>query len=502
MILNKMTAWQRQTALFLAASLILIGVFWPTFDAMMAIWMRSGTFTHGFMIFPMSCFLIWERRRYFDALVPQVSLVSAVLFLGCSLLWLLAALIDVLVVQQFALVSMMILLVSTLFGWQVFYTFLFPLMYLYFMVPFGEFLVPRLMEFTAIFTVKMVQLSDIPVFQDGLMISLPTGEWQVVEACSGIRYLIALLALGTFYAYSQYTLLWKRLLFVILCFGVAVLANGLRAYGIVMIGHLSGMKYATGVDHLVYGWVFFGVLCLLLFWLGRYWQDPVEANPIPATNIRPSALMPTVFVLLVGLVGMPVLLSQLRQAPSSVDVTIAPIVAKAPWVESTSNPAWSPRFQGANQSFYYAFRQENQQVDVFLAYYYAQTQEAELINSKHRPYDATQWQRVSKQVQTVDLGNTQSLEVTETRLKSPLGQERVIWHWYVVGGYAVNQPLWAKMLELLAIFQGNSAQSGVLVVKADVLAGQTMEDASAALLVFMQSHFLRLMQSFIEVEPE
>ncbi len=48
------------------------------------------------------------------------------------------------------------------------------------------------------------------------------------------------------------------------------LANTLRAYIIVMLGHFSDMKVATGADHLIYGWVFFGLVMFLLFWIGGF----------------------------------------------------------------------------------------------------------------------------------------------------------------------------------------------------------------------------------------
>jgi hypothetical protein len=60
---------------------------------------------------------------------------------------------------------------------------------------------------------------------------------------------------------------------------VPVIANGLRAYMIVMIGHLSGMALATGVDHLIYGWLFFGLVMFIMFWIGSYWREDTAAAP-------------------------------------------------------------------------------------------------------------------------------------------------------------------------------------------------------------------------------
>ena len=77
----------------------------------------------------------------------------------------------------------------------------------------------------------------------------------------------------------SYQKLWKRLLFVALSVIVPIIANGMRAYMIVMIAHLSDMKLALGIDHLIYGWLFFGLVMLLLFWIGSFWRDPNPAIP-------------------------------------------------------------------------------------------------------------------------------------------------------------------------------------------------------------------------------
>ena len=106
----------------------------------------------------------------------------------------------------------------------------------------------------------------------------------MVEACSGIRYLIASMTLGTLYAYLNYDSTQRRLLFIALSAIVPIVANGLRAFLIVMIGHHSDMKLATGVDHLVYGWLFFGVVMFFLFSLGALFSEPQDSTRPDSTE--------------------------------------------------------------------------------------------------------------------------------------------------------------------------------------------------------------------------
>ena len=96
-----------------------------------------------------------------------------------------------------------------------------------------------------------LRATGIPVFREGLHFVIPSGSWSVVEACSGVRYLIASLMVGTLFAYLNYVCttgapgLRRRLGLV------PIVANWLRAYIIVMLSHLSGNKFRAGVDHLI-----------------------------------------------------------------------------------------------------------------------------------------------------------------------------------------------------------------------------------------------------------
>src|ERR1700674_5737271 len=90
---------------------------------------------------------------------------------------------------------------------------MFPLGLLLLGVPMGEALIPPHMAWTANFTVSALQLSGIPVLRDGLFFPIPSGNWSVVEGCSGVRYLIASFTVGVLFAYLSYRGAWKRLLF-------------------------------------------------------------------------------------------------------------------------------------------------------------------------------------------------------------------------------------------------------------------------------------------------
>src|SRR5450830_2072465 len=279
--------------LLLPAALLAIILFYQaTFWSMLELWSRSQTFAHGYLIVPISLWLAWRQRRQLAAFPPQPGLAGPLLLAGVGLAWLLANAANVQVVEQYAATAMLSACVLAILGWPAVRLLAFPLAYLLLAVPFGEVFIEPLIDFTASFTVAALQLTGVPVFRDGSNFFLPSGNWSVVEACSGLRYLIASLALGALFAHLNCHSTGRRLAVMAAALVVPIVANGVRAYLIVMLGHLSNMRLAVGIDHLVYGWLFFGLVALLLFWVATRWRERPIATPtvvaMPATT-RPAA---------------------------------------------------------------------------------------------------------------------------------------------------------------------------------------------------------------------
>src|SRR6185295_5239153 len=262
------TGWRTALPALILGILAILAIYWQTAESIEAIWSRSETFAHGYLIVPISLWLIWTQRKALARLTPSPDYLGLLLLAGLGFAWLAAAAGQVQVVQQYAMVAMIPAVVIVIAGRRVARALAFPLGFLLLGVPVGEALIPPMMDWTADFTVTALRLSGIPVFREGTFFTIPSGEWSVVEGCSGLRYLIASITVGTLFAYLTYRSWRKRLLFVALSVIVPIIANGMRAYMIVMIAHLSDMRLALGIDHLIYGWLFFGIVMLLLFWIG------------------------------------------------------------------------------------------------------------------------------------------------------------------------------------------------------------------------------------------
>src|SRR5258706_4010149 len=242
--------------LLLATSAWLIGWYWETATSIVATWANTETYAHGYLILPISLWLVWRERDRLATLPIRPTLWPMLPMALLGFAWLAADAAQVGVVRQYSFVLMQLMIVWAILGTTLARAMAFPLAFLVLAVPFGESFLWPLINFTADFTVGALRLTGLPVFREGNNFTLPSGSWSVVEACSGVRYLIASVTLGVLYAYLTYRRLVHRVLFVGASILVPILANGVRAYMIVMIGHLSGMKLAVGVDHLIYGWVF------------------------------------------------------------------------------------------------------------------------------------------------------------------------------------------------------------------------------------------------------
>ena len=394
--------WRTPLAVLVLVIVLLLALYRSTVIGMVSIWERSDTYAHGFLVLPIVLWLVWRQRHRVAELVPQPSIVAVVLMLGAAGLWLLGDLVAVNAATQLALTMLLVLAVPAVLGWQVAWALLFPLCFMFFAVPIGDFMMPQLMEWTADFTVVALRLSGIPVYREGQQFVIPSGHWSVVEACSGIRYLIASLTVGSLFAYLNYQSPRRRALFVLVSILVPVVANWLRAYIIVMLGHYSGNTLATGVDHLVYGWVFFGIVILVMFAIGAKWSEPtpdLDASPalvsaVPATRARPMVLA----ALLVVLVLPHGIIWALDRAQNHDTPQIAAIALQGGWQPAeVPSPDWKPAFQNPSAELFQGAVQDGKRVGVYIGYYRSQTNERKLVSSVNQlvAYFDKQWAEVA-----------------------------------------------------------------------------------------------------------
>jgi exosortase A len=474
--------WRRSCIILCCYLLLLVLLYRSTIVATVSLW-RTSTFAHGFLVIPISAYLVWSRRKRLALLKPIPTFLALPFLALFALGWLLGQLTSTGVLQQFCLVAMTIVSIWGVLGTVVARALLLPLVFLIFAVPLGESLIPKLQDFSAWFAVKMLDFSRVPVLLEGRFISVPSGRWEVAEACSGIRYLTSSIAIGFLYAGLMYRSWIRRIGFLLASAVVPILANGFRVYGIILLAYLSGNRIAAGVDHLLYGWLFFTIVMILLFCVGFWWRedsrpgvdslsvstphsrDWAQYHP-PGEGLRTSgkrtALLSILFFLV--LVLAPLSARLLGNPPAGIQpLNLGAPLASLPWrMTSHDVYGWKPNFPASNAELIQSYESPGQAVKLYLAYSAPGRQDAKLVSSTNSLFDGRLWWRTGEEEAPVTLEG-QTFYVHETFIRSAQ-QSLVVWNWYWVDGKFTNNEYFAKYLLARARFFGSHQGAAAIAV--------------------------------------
>lgn len=253
-------------------------------------WWDVSTYNHILLVPPILAWLVRLRWPELRRLAPAAWWPGLLGVAAGVAVWLAGTVLAVNLVAQFGAVVMLQGAAVALLGPKVTAGLSFPLGYMLFLVPFGDEIVPALQAITAKMAVGLTLASGVPAVIDGVFIDTPAGLFEVAEACSGVKFLVAMVALGTLVAHLCFASWKRRTLFLLAAVVVPVLANGVRAWGTIYVAQSQGIEFAAGFDHIVYGWIFFAVVMTAL--LGASWRffdrspdDPlidlgaIEASP-------------------------------------------------------------------------------------------------------------------------------------------------------------------------------------------------------------------------------
>lgn len=462
----------------LIAALLL--AYYPTAAAIVTIWSRSETFTHAFVVPPIVLWLAWRLRAELAPLRPA-PMPWVLLPMACAAAaWLLGSLVQVNAVMHLALAVMLVLTVPLLLGWQVTWVLLFPLAFFFFAVPIGEFMTPWMVQWTADFTVTALRASGIPIYREGMQFVIPSGSWSVVEACSGVRYLMASVMVGSLFAYLNYTSTRRRVIFMAVAIAVPIVANWLRAYMIVMLGHLSNNQIATGVDHLVYGWVFFGIVIMAMFFVGARWAEPelpvesthrLAASPVQAEPRFAGWALAAVLTL----AAPAFLIQQLADAaPTKQPVVTLPATLADGWqASSASGVDWRPIYVDASAEAAREYTGRHGEVGVYVAYYRDQNEARKLVSSTNMLVrsDDFRWNALRQAAHTVasPTGDV-TLRTTELLGREVPGRTQrlrlQVWQVYWVGGHLTSSGVMAKLWTAWQRLRGLGDESAAVVLYA------------------------------------
>jgi exosortase A len=475
------------------AVLLPLLAYFGTAASIVAIWERSATFAHGFVIVPISLWLAWRRRELLLRLPVQPYWPALAALALCGAAWMLASLSDVLIVRQYALAAMIPLTVLAVCGVAFARALTFPLAFLLLGVPVGENLIDPLIQVTAGFTVEALRLTGIPVLREGNNFSIPSGDWSVVEACSGLRYLISSITLGCLYAYLTYRSTLRRVLFTLVSLVLPVAANGVRAYLIVMIGHWSNMTMAVGVDHLIYGWVFFGLVMLLLFWIGSFWREDAAPDSLQEQDAMATRSASPPRVALAALCVAAVIgawpayawhMERSNAVPPPVDLSALQQIERS----APAFTVWQPDFAPASASARHFYQAGDTPVGL-LVLSYRDGAPGKLVSSTNKlTGQRSGWHETGVALRA-EVFAGRSIMLRETTLTGPDGRY-VVWQWYAIGQRTTASDYVGKMLQTKQKFLTGSDDGTAIMLFSPY--DENVAAARSAMRAFLQAHITKI----------
>jgi exosortase A len=354
---------------------------------MVEVWLESETFNHCALILPIIFWLVWQRVPELRQLAPSAWPPGLALVGAGAIAWLVGEAGGIAVARHGGIILMLQGSVIACLGRDVSRALAFPIFYAIFLIPAGDELVAPMQTLTAKMCMILLGLVGLPAHIEGVFITTPTGYFEVAEACSGVQFLIAMLAYGALVANTCFRSWKRRLLFIAAAVAIPVLANGIRAWGTIYVAHLTTNEFAAGFDHVLYGWIFFALVIALLMaagWpyfdrrVGETWFDPATIQPVKPGN---SAVVPVAAAILL-LAALPLawtaaIAATVETAPSPLAL---PEVRGWTRVPATSGRPWEPHFAGADMIRFGRYRNAaGQEVDLAMALYAQQQEGRELI---------------------------------------------------------------------------------------------------------------------------
>jgi len=447
--------------------LLLLLMYHETVLYLVGLWnqLKIGEYGHGYLILAISGYLILRKRRALSPLIPCPSYPALLAILTASLLWMLAVLVDVLVLQTVGLLLLMLAIVWTMLGKQVTGKLLFPILFIGFAIPIWFPLAPLLQDLSADVVFRFIRVLGIPAFRQDNEIVLPAGTLSITEACSGLRYLLPGLALGTFYGYLNYATFSARFIVLLISAVAAVLVNIVRVYIVVYLGYATDMQHPFVEDHLTLGWYLFGGMMVILLavdaLLNRHYQPPETGGTEGDNNSLSVSCGKGTVQHIAILVAGAVLLSAGPAAaywinhqppPENTQSELELPSGTGGWKgPAESDNDWMPEYRGAIARKQ-AYQKGDKRIDLYIGYYLVQKQGEELINDLNRISNRDIWYSRNPKGRLHQAGDR---GVLEQLLERDSGEQRLVWYWYrVAGQYTVN-PYQAKALQVLGLITGN-----------------------------------------------
>lgn len=255
---------------FLFCMTLLLIAYVPTINWMMGRWNgKESYYSHGFLVPLIALFIIWQKRDDLSKIKISGNMLGLWIVTACLLVHIVCAALRIYFLSGFTLIVLIYGMVLFFFGKEVIRKLIFPIFFLFTMVPLPLVIIGNL-------TVKLKLLAtQLSVFvlnvigfrciQDGSIIRMPSSFIEVAAPCSGLRSIISLLTLGLLFAYFSKTSFLKKSVLFLSSIPIAIATNVMRITLVAVVNDLYGSKVAMGFFHDFTGYLVFVVAFVLLY---------------------------------------------------------------------------------------------------------------------------------------------------------------------------------------------------------------------------------------------
>lgn len=474
-------------------------------------WSKQEEYSHGFFIPLITLWLLWERREALRASMGSPSWPGLMLLLIAVGMLALGELTAIFILVQYGFLLSLLGLVLCLGGLPLARVSVLPIALLIFAVPLPYFvdsqLSWRLQLLSSQIGVEVLRAVGTSVFLEGNVIDLGVYRLQVVEACSGLRYLYPLLGIGFLMAYMYKAPLWQRTVLFLSTVPVTVLMNSLRIAAVGVLVDRWGTGMAEGFLHYFEGWIIF-MACLLIL-LGEIWlferfgrrRGLLDVLSVPV--IQGGGGVPTqpkfarhplaaaLAVLVVAGVAVQLIGHREEIRPERTKLTAFPLALEAWQANEGRLDTQVEVGLGVDDYVLADYRRgANEVVNLYVAYYGSQRKGA----SPHSPQVCIPgggWLITGLDRMTLDLEGTGPFEVNRVII-SRGNQRQLVYYWFEQRGRRIANEYWMKWYLLVDALLRNRSDGALVRVTTPIGSLEEARDADKRLAAFARLAVPRL----------
>ncbi|MGH8178804.1 MAG: exosortase C-terminal domain/associated protein EpsI [Steroidobacter sp.] len=442
-------------------ALLVLGVaaLWPTLSALGRIWLTVADYQHGFAIAAISAVWLFRVHGRIDAADVRATPL-ALPALGLAIfVWMIAYRANSELMQQLIAPIILLLAMFAAFGLQVARRVAAPLAYLYFAIPLWEHFVPLLQWLTTHVAEAVLGFMSVPTQVEGNNVTIPAGQFSIIEGCSGKRYFVIGLAFAVLAGVAQRVRGRRMFMLLAAAAATALVTNWLRVVIVIYAGHVSNMQhYLVATEHKSLGYLLFAPMLLVISLVARRLGDDSAIDATRAVSASRGARVGAGWITPAILLVAPVLVWALPMSADEIKPVLRPLpIMTGAWQGPLPPGAeWRPEFVAPADESRASYLGGPHRIEVYLNSYGAQAPGRELIYHRNSVAPANWWTMIRWMPRT---GSAPPAVIAVNQI----GARWVIAHQYVVAGRVTSEAALAQLYYgINAVFR--PAPGGVIAV--------------------------------------